>query len=102
MSDEFWEEDPYYTGPPLTGEMVRGAEALLGVALPRTYLELLARRNGGTPRRRCVFTPFPTSWARITSRSGACGASEGSGGSTRRSWGAGTWWRSGVIRTWAW
>lgn len=63
MSDPFWEEDPYYTGPPLTEELVRGAEALLGVSLPRAYLELLTRRNGGTPRRRCVFTPFPTSWA---------------------------------------
>ncbi|MEJ2857867.1 MULTISPECIES: SMI1/KNR4 family protein [unclassified Saccharothrix] len=63
MSDPFWEEDPYYTGPPLTEDLVRGAETSLGVRLPRAYLGLLARRNGGTPRRRCVFTPFPTSWA---------------------------------------
>ncbi|NUT99583.1 MAG: SMI1/KNR4 family protein [Saccharothrix sp.] len=63
MNDEFWEADPYYTGPPLTEDLVRGAEASLGVRLPRSYLALLGRRNGGTPRRRCAFTPFPTSWA---------------------------------------
>lgn len=31
--------------------------------LPRTYLDILSVRNGGTPRRRCLPTPFPTSWA---------------------------------------
>ncbi|MCC8243382.1 SMI1/KNR4 family protein [Saccharothrix luteola] len=63
MSESFFEEDPYYTGPPLTDGMVRAAEAHLGLRLPRTYLALLAQRNGGTPRRRCLRTPFPTSWA---------------------------------------
>ncbi|WP_444963434.1 SMI1/KNR4 family protein [Nocardiopsis sp. M1B1] len=60
---ELFEDSDYYTGPPLDGEMVRRAEADLGVRLPRGYVEVLLLRNGGTPRRRCYPTPFPTSWA---------------------------------------
>ncbi|QUX27433.1 SMI1/KNR4 family protein [Nocardiopsis akebiae] len=60
---ELFEDSDYYTGPPLDGEMVRRAEADLGVRLPRGYVEALLPRNGGTPRRRCYPTSFPTSWA---------------------------------------
>lgn len=60
---ELFEDSDYYTGPSLNEEMVRGAEAELGVRLPRAYLDLLSVRNGGTPRNQCVPTPFPTSWA---------------------------------------
>jgi SMI1-KNR4 cell-wall len=63
MSAELFEDNDYYTGPPLDQDMVRRAETVLGVRLPRTYLDVLSVRNGGTPRRRCVRTPFPTSWA---------------------------------------
>ena len=35
------------TGPDLTAEMVRKAEASLGVVLPRSYLRLMYRVNGG-------------------------------------------------------
>lgn len=62
MADLF-EESDYYTGPPLNEEMVRLAEEDLGVRLPRSYVELLFLRNGGSPRRRCYPTTFPTSWA---------------------------------------
>jgi hypothetical protein len=58
-----WTDEDYYTGPRLDEALVRGAETALGVRLPRAYLEILAVRNGGTPRRKCVRTPFPTSWA---------------------------------------
>ncbi|WDZ93023.1 SMI1/KNR4 family protein [Nocardiopsis sp. HUAS JQ3] len=60
---ELFEDGDYYTGPPLDSEMVRRAEADLGVRLPRGYVEVLLLRNGGTPRRRCHPTSFPTSWA---------------------------------------
>ncbi|WP_405678215.1 SMI1/KNR4 family protein [Streptomyces sp. NBC_01511] len=60
---ELFEDSDYYTGPPLDSAMVRRAEADLGVHLPRGYVEVLLRRNGGTPRHRCYPTSFPTSWA---------------------------------------
>ncbi len=59
---EFADSD-YYTGPPLTDEMVEAAERRLGVKLPAAYVDLLRIRNGGAPLRRCVPTPFATSWA---------------------------------------
>ncbi|MGW4638473.1 SMI1/KNR4 family protein [Sphaerisporangium sp. NPDC004334] len=60
---ELFEDGDYYTGPPLDDGMVRQAEEDLGVRLPRSYIEVLLQRNGGTPRRRCCPTTFPTSWA---------------------------------------
>lgn len=63
MIDPF-EDDDYYTGPLVDYEMIGSAENELGVRLPRSYVELLFRRNGGTPRNRCYPTPFSTSWAR--------------------------------------
>lgn len=59
----FFEDEDYYTGPPVTDAMVRAAEASLGVRLPTSYVALLRERNGGTPRARCVRTDAPTSWA---------------------------------------
>ncbi|WP_248783822.1 SMI1/KNR4 family protein [Actinoalloteichus caeruleus] len=43
--------------------MVLRAEEDLRVRLPRSYVEVLLLRNGGTPRHRCYPTSFPTSWA---------------------------------------
>ncbi|MFD7677691.1 SMI1/KNR4 family protein [Streptomyces sp. NPDC060187] len=60
---EVFEESDYYTGPPLDRAMIRRAEEDLGVHLPRGYVEMLLLQNGGTPRRRCYPTPFPTTWA---------------------------------------
>lgn len=62
MNDLF-EDNDYYAGPPLDAAMVRRAEESLGVRLPSSYIELLFRRNGGIPRRRCYPTDFRTSWA---------------------------------------
>lgn len=59
----FFEDDNYFTGPPITDGLVRAAEASLGVGLPTSYVDLLKERNGGTPRSRCVRTDAPTSWA---------------------------------------
>ena len=43
--------------------MIKRAEDHLGVVLPKSYLDVLRQRNGGVPIRRCVPTPFTTSWA---------------------------------------
>ncbi|WP_077489824.1 SMI1/KNR4 family protein [Sinomonas mesophila] len=63
MANEFFEDDEYYTGPPLTPDLVDRAERSLGLHLPHAYLDLLQQRNGGVPRKRCYPTQFPTSWA---------------------------------------
>jgi hypothetical protein len=60
---DFWDDSDYFTGPPLTDEMVRAAETSLGYKLPESYLRLIRIRNGGTPRRSCFPTQRPTSWA---------------------------------------
>jgi hypothetical protein len=59
----FFTDDKFYTGPVLTDDLVKSAEAKLGYRLPPSYLALLAERNGGVPRRRCFRTAAPTSWA---------------------------------------
>lgn len=55
--------DDHFTGPALTPDMVREAEAKLGFKLPSSYLDVLTERNGGVPVRRCFRTDWPTSWA---------------------------------------
>ncbi|MFC8271391.1 SMI1/KNR4 family protein [Streptomyces sp. NPDC057271] len=60
---ELFEDSDYYTGPQLDMGMIRRAEDDLGVRLPRSYVEVLLLRNGGTPRHCCYPTSFPTSWA---------------------------------------
>jgi hypothetical protein len=54
---------PPWVGPPLTPELVRRAEELLGVRLPRAYVALLHRQNGGVLRNTCHPTDFHTDWA---------------------------------------
>jgi hypothetical protein len=58
-----FEENDYFTGPPLTDESIRLAETELGYRLPDSYKSLLRQRNGGVPTRRCIRTTFRTSWA---------------------------------------
>lgn len=55
-----FEEGPSsWTGPALTADMVRRAEATLGVRLPRAYVELMYQQNGGVLRDGCFPTSFP-------------------------------------------
>jgi hypothetical protein len=58
-----FENDDYYTGPPLDSDMVQHAERRLGVRLPAAYVDLLAQQNGGVLRCRRFPTAFSTSWA---------------------------------------
>jgi hypothetical protein len=48
----------------LTPEKVSAVEDELGVALPKTYVELMQHQNGGIPRRTNHRTSEPTSWSR--------------------------------------
>ncbi|MFB7376321.1 SMI1/KNR4 family protein [Kitasatospora purpeofusca] len=56
-------EESEFTGPTIDAEMIRQAEAALGVRLPRSYVDLLHTQNGGLLKNRCFPTEFPTSWA---------------------------------------
>ena len=48
----FFTDDTCYSGPPLTDEMIRAAEARVGFRLPRRYVGLLREKDGGVPIRR--------------------------------------------------
>lgn len=62
--EEFWTTSTEFTTrSPVTAARVRKAEASLGYRLPRSYVDLLETRNGGTPRRDCFPTKVATSWA---------------------------------------
>src|SRR5262245_30308563 len=63
MDDDFWDDDDYFTGPPLTAELIVKVERDFGLRLPPAYVSLLRRPNGGTPRRTCFPTEGQTSWA---------------------------------------
>lgn len=63
MPMKTFEDDDYFTGPPVTDGLVQAAETSLGLRLPASYVELLKERNGGLPTRRCLGMEHPTSWA---------------------------------------
>ena len=57
MSDYFWKSPPMYNHPALTEQMIVDAEAVLGVKLPKTYLDLLKSHNGGYIHYNAFSTP---------------------------------------------
>lgn len=61
--ENFFEDDDYYTGPPLCDDLIAAAQSAVGFVFPRVYVEALRLRNGGIPKRRCFRTSFKTSWA---------------------------------------
>lgn len=63
MTGPLFEDDDYFTGPPVDDDRIRMAEAALGVRLPGRYVEALRERNGGVLVRRRWPTSFATSWA---------------------------------------
>ena len=70
---DFFDDSDYFTGPPLTDEMIAAAQALLGYRLPAAYLQLLRVKNGGSPQRKCYPTGKPD-WAEDhVELSGICG-----------------------------
>src|SRR3954453_15112082 len=60
---DFFEDEDYYTGPPVTDIAIQAAQRALGYRLPQAYLALLRQRNGGTPRHGCFPTRSANSWA---------------------------------------
>jgi hypothetical protein len=65
---DFWEQSEYaneeYVGEPLTDKLVKIVEHKLGYKLPKAYIELMKRQNGGIPKRTNHRTTTPTSWAK--------------------------------------
>ncbi len=60
----FWEADDYFTSPDeITIEKIKEAENKLGYKLPKSYIELIKTKNGGSPQNCCFLTNEPTSWA---------------------------------------
>ena len=61
VKESFWGSGIYGLQPPLTDEMVRQAEGVLGVTLPSSLLDLLRVQNGG--RVAPEWNAFPTTRA---------------------------------------
>jgi|GEM_PF-662832 len=59
--DDPFDESDYFTGPPLTEEMIQATEAKLGYRLPQSYLRLIRIKNGGSLKRSCFPTRVSTS-----------------------------------------
>lgn len=58
---DFFDDSNYFTGPPLTEEMIAEAEAALGYRLPESYLRLIRVKNGGSPKRQ-AYPTGKTGW----------------------------------------
>lgn len=63
----FWDDSDYakksYIDRKPTAAMIASIEKELGYTLPRSYVWLMTRHNGGTPTRTCFPTTKATSWA---------------------------------------
>ena len=64
---DLWDQSEYsvreYGDAPLTDALVAEVEARLGYRLPKAYVDLCKRQNGGLVTRDCHRTNKPTSWA---------------------------------------
>lgn len=61
---QIWREDTEeYQLAPLTNKMVKEAEENLKVKLPKSYITILKKQNGGSIHYDCFPTHVPTSWA---------------------------------------
>lgn len=56
-------ESEEYRLAPLTPECLQAAEKKLGVALPKAYIQLMQRQNGGVPVHQAFPCKMPNSWA---------------------------------------
>ena len=63
----FWDDGEYYareyTDIPINAQLVSSIELDLGYKLPLSYVELMASRNGGAPRKTDHRTSQRTTWA---------------------------------------
>ncbi len=64
---KFWDNDEYaikeYVGKTPSPRTIAKVEKALGYSLPQSYVALMLRQNGGTPRNTCHRTNERTSWA---------------------------------------
>jgi hypothetical protein len=64
---DWWDDSAYaldrYVEPPPTDALVSEVEIELGYVLPASYVALMRRHNGGTPRLTDHPSPTPTTWA---------------------------------------
>ncbi|NPC91246.1 SMI1/KNR4 family protein [Bacillus sp. WMMC1349] len=65
--DNFWDDSEYakknYVSDHPSNEMIIKIESDLGYRLPKSYIWLMKRHNGGIPINTCFPTTAPTSWA---------------------------------------
>jgi len=64
---QFWDDSEYaldsYVSEPPTDDMIASVEQELGYKLPKDYITLMKRHNGGVPMNTCFPTTMATSWA---------------------------------------
>jgi hypothetical protein len=63
---EFWSNGAHarrYLGPAPDDALIACVEAELGYRLPRSYVSMMRRHNGGVPRRSCAPASSRTTWA---------------------------------------
>ena len=64
----FWKDSDYsrkeYVLPPPTDISIAAIEKCLGYKLPKSYVELMRRQNGGLPSKTAFPSTEPTSWAK--------------------------------------
>jgi hypothetical protein len=69
----FWDDSEWvkksYVEPKPSAALVASIEKELGYRLPRSYVWLMSRHNGGAPVRTCFPTKVSTSWAMSCSAS---------------------------------
>lgn len=65
--DNFWDDSKYamdyYLSEPPSDDLILKIESDLGYRLPKSYIWLMKRHNGGIPKDTCFPTIAPTSWA---------------------------------------
>jgi len=64
---QFWDDSEYalnsYVSEPPTDDMIAAVEQELGYKLPKDYITLMKRHNGGVPINTCFPTTMATSWS---------------------------------------
>lgn len=62
----WWEDSQYalreYVGSAPGDDLIESVQQELGCRLPRSYVGMMCRHNGGIPRLNCVPAPGPTTW----------------------------------------
>ena len=60
--DTLFNDSAYFTGPPISEDMIINTEKILGYRLPMSYIHLLRIKNGGSLNIQCYPTNKSTPW----------------------------------------